>query len=245
MKISTILKLLYLPAGIFVHEAIRPYSFAYLVILYILFSFNTLGAMVTIDNEKTQPLENLYFISSGCIVIISLIIGRYHEDYLWRLYQQVEEHQKSVEFSNLADTMIRNRIRQVLVAIFVLICSIIAVPLYAVLFTEAQTDDFIVLIYPMWYPWKRNTMRKYVYSLLLQCMSVLYAYYLLTFVVGSFVCACLFIYIRYSILQRRIAAMEEDVIDPHHLEIGFVDQFHRQMRHKFVQIMKDHQDLIR
>ena len=206
-----------------------------------------MGAMVTIDNDKTQPLENLYFISSGCIVIIPLLIGRYHKDYLWYLYHQVEEYQKSGEFVDLVNTMIRNRIKYVILTFFVLICSIIAVPLYAALFTEAQTDDFIVLLYPMWFPWTRDTMQKYAYSLILQSISLLYAYYLLTFVVGSFVCASLFVYIRYSMLERKINVMEDSVIQkiPSQLCTSFVDQFHRQIDCKFVEIIQDHQQLLK
>lgn len=247
IKISCILKVLYLPAGIFIYEKIKSLSTSYLVVLYLLFVCNTTGVVMTINNEKSQPLENLYFFSCGSIVLIALLIGRYHKDYLLNFYEEVEEFQKLEEFVDLSNTLIRKRIKYLSMVIVILVLLIAVVPLYALFFTEAKTDDLIVLIYPMWYPWKIDTTTKYIYSLLFQYISILYGYYLMSFVLGSFAFATLFIHVRFLILKRKIFTLEETAIDAMVVKTlgNFEAQFNQKMCEEFISIIREHQMLIK
>lgn len=248
ITISNILQILYLPAGLFAFEAIKPYSFAYLVILYLLFVYNVIGVASTITDANAQPLENLYFMASGSIVLVSLLIGRYHKDYLWHLYRQVIEWQKSTEFNHLFDTVIRGKLKYAVAAIVVPLIFIAVVPLYTIICTDAKTDDSMVLLYPMWYPWKRDTMGKYLCSLFLQYVSVLYGYYLMSFLMGSLVFASLFIRIRFIILGRNISNMQRKPNRDEDMSAMVLDTallLRYNLNEKFTQIVREHQTLIR
>ncbi|XP_065223930.1 uncharacterized protein LOC135848083 [Planococcus citri] len=247
--LSSILKILYLPAGLFAYETIKSYSLPYLVILYLLFVYNVVGVAAAIHDKDAQPLENFYFMSSGTIVLISLTIARYHKDYLWHLYWQIIEHQKSSEFNRLSHTVIRSKLKYAVAAIVVPLIFIVVVPLYTILCTDAKTEDLMVLLYPMWYPWRRDTVRKYLCSLFMQYVSVLYGYYLMSFLLGSLVFACLFIRVRFILLGRKISRMQTD---SRHCDSGketaamldTVSKSRDDLHENFVQIVREHQILI-
>lgn len=242
-----ILKTIYLIEGIYPdligHEWIsRTYVSLFSVILVGNFLSCSLLLLEDGINEILFEAAAAFFMQ--LTVFRTFFYGRQNVEFFVRLYRE------TVHFSNTSDEFVKlsNRILARLVH-FGMICQvaisfILAIPFCIIMFTDVEMESVNALMFVSWYPWKRNTPVKYMFTILLQLAIGLYSYCVFVFGITSFTMGVIFVYVRFLMIKQRILTFEEEIKRQSEKARPEYD-LERSIYLNFIRIIQVHQDFLR
>lgn len=130
-----------------------------------------------VPHSKSELMEIIYT-TNACISLLSVLyVITKNKNKLRSLYIKIEEnYYQSIMFATTSNNFVLNIIRKYRLIVLYIYLLVTVLPFLITCTTEVEAGNMKSLIFPCWYPWNTSTELGYVFTMIVQLLTVTFAY---------------------------------------------------------------------
>lgn len=174
----------------------------------LLFGFTLVGLFALIDFvyilKDGERIEAMYTANASFAVLSIFLISKFTKAPLLRLCRQIFNDYQSPDFARTSQEIFLKVVRRYRGVIIVIYFVVTLIPLIILFATDVKAGDNKSLIFPSWYPWNMRSPVGYIFTMMVQLLSVTSGYGIVAAILSCLFCSIVCIFTHLKLFERQL-----------------------------------------